>query len=76
MNPRLLVNVVSIFTSIAPKIKGWIFADGKFQPTRAAVILIALAMLMLGTTFMEPEEMKAVTDALDDVSDMIGYAEQ
>ena len=76
MNPRLLVNVVSMFTSIAPKIKGWIFSDGKFQPTRAIIIIVALALLMVGTTFMEPEEMKAVTEALDNVSDAIGYSDQ
>lgn len=76
MNPKLLLNVVSMFTSIAPKIKGWIFSDGKFKPTRAIIILVALALLMAGTTFMEPEEMKAVTEALDDVSDVIGYSDQ
>lgn len=76
MNPKLLLNGLSLFTSLAPKVKGWIFSDGKFQPTRAGVLLIALVILVVGSTFMEPEEIKAVTDALDSISDTIGYVEQ
>lgn len=76
MNVKLLANVASLFVSIAPKVKGWIFSDGKFLPTRAGTLLLALVILMIGSAFMEPEAIKTVTDALDDISDMIGYVDK
>lgn len=75
MNPKLIANIFGAFISIAPKIKGWVFSDGKFQPNRAGVLLIALIILVVGSVFMDVEHIHAVTDALDEISDIIGYVE-
>lgn len=76
MNVKFLANVASLFVSIAPKVKGWIFSDGRFQPTRAGYLLVALVILVAGSAFMDVEHIHAVTDALDEVSDIVGYIDQ
>lgn len=75
MNIKLLANLAGTFMSIAPKIKGWIFSDGKFSTKRAGILLIALVVLVIGSAFMDVEHIHAITDALDEISDIIGYME-
>lgn len=59
--------------SAVPKIKSWIFADGKFTPVRALILLAFLIVIMLGYNYLGIEETNMAVEALDEASDVIGY---
>lgn len=75
MNIKLISSAVRVFTSIAPSIKGWIFSDGKFVLSRAVTLLATLLVLILAAALLGTENLEPLTEALDSVSDIIGYAE-
>ena len=66
---------LKILTSVGPTLKSWIFADGKFSPKRALILLITLVVLFLGIHFIGVENVTSAVDMLDEVSDVIGYEE-
>lgn len=74
MNPKLL-NLVGLAMKVGPKLKSWLFADGKFQPARALYLLLFFVALGGMVYFIGPEQTEVVVDMLDDVSDIVGYAE-
>lgn len=74
MNPKLL-NLVGLVMKVGPKLKSWLFADGKFQPTRALYLLLFFVALGGMVYFIGPEQTEVVVDMLDDVSDIVGYVE-
>ena len=61
--------------SIVPKIKGLIFADGKFKPKRGLLLLVFFVGILLGYKYVGVDETHQAIDALDEVSDVIGYGE-
>lgn len=69
-----IAKALKALVTIGPSIKQWIFSDGKFQTKRAAILLIALVILMIGYQLI-PHEMVHIIDSLDQVSDMIGYSD-
>lgn len=56
-------------------VKSWIFPDGKFSLERTIVLLVALAILLFASAILSPEQLTLAVELLDEVSDIIGYAE-
>lgn len=75
INIRAIASLVNVFSGIAPKIKGWIFSDGKFQPVRAICLLLFFIVIAVSASYIGVEDTGVVIDMLDDVSDMLGYSE-
>lgn len=71
MNKFLIKTVVGFL----PSFKQAFFADGKFQPQRALILVAALVILGIGYHFLGADGLKFVIDMLDEVSDVIGYEE-
>lgn len=69
------LNIAKLFVSIGPKLKGWIFSDGKFNEQRALSILAALIIMLVASHFVGITELAEIIDLLDEVSDIFGYAE-
>ena len=69
------IKLIGMLLKVAPKIKGWFFADGKFQMKRSLVLLVALVLLMVGSFFFDGEQLTLIIGLLDEVSDVVGYAE-
>lgn len=67
--------ITKLVTSIAPKLKGWIFADGKFQKTRAVILLVGFGLIMLSVEYFGAANTQISLELLDALSDMIGYVE-
>ncbi len=68
----LIANVVA---KIGPKVKGWIFADGKFQKTRAIIMLVGFGLIALSVECFGAANTQISLELLDALSDMIGYVE-
>ena len=69
---------LTIFTKVVPmltKLKGAIFADGKFSPKRAGVVLASIILVALLSTQFSPQDIEVILEHADEVSDMIGYVE-
>lgn len=69
------LGLLKVVASVGPKLKGWIFADGKFQLNRAITLLVALSVMLFASQFVSITEIAAIVDLLDDVSDIFGYVE-
>jgi len=69
---RMLAN---FFVTAGSSIKSWIFADGKFQKTRAIILLAGFAMISASMYFFGAENTKEAIELLDQFSDIVGYAE-
>ena len=69
------IKLIGTLLKVAPKIKSWFFADGKFQMKRSLVLLVALVLLMVGSFFFDGEQLTLIIGLLDEVSDVVGYAE-
>ena len=69
------IKLIGMVLKVAPKIKSWFFADGKFQMKRSLVLLVALVLLMVGSFFFDGEQLTLIIGLLDEVSDVVGYAE-
>lgn len=67
--------IAKTIASIGPKLKGWVFADGKFQKTRAGMLLVGFALVALSIHLIGPENTAIALNLLDSLSDMIGYVE-
>lgn len=70
-----MLKLLKVFTAIGPGIKSWIWSDGKFNAQRALILLAGLAILSLMYHFLGEAGTVAVLEFLDELSDMIGYAE-
>lgn len=66
---------VNLIVSALPSIKGWIFSDGKFKPSRAVVLIVMAVLLGLSYHHLGKDGTESVIEMLDDVSDIVGYAE-
>lgn len=73
MKVSIITAAAKAIAAIGPSIKSWIFADGKFSMNRALVLIATLCVLLFGAWFIGPENLESVTDALEEVSDVIGY---
>ena len=71
---NVLMKALRATVTIGPHIKRWIWSDGKFQAKRAMILLIGLIILMIGYQFI-PHEMPYIMESLDQLSDIIGYAD-
>lgn len=69
------INIAKLFVSVGPKLKGWIFSDGKFQLNRALTLLAALVVMLVASQFVGIAELTAIINLLDEVSDIFGYVE-
>lgn len=68
---------LSLFVNLLPKlkgIKGWLFADGKFQLDRAIVLIISLVILLVAIHVFGLPTVEAAITLLDEVSDIFGYS--
>ena len=65
--------MLNVLLVVVPSVKRWIFSDGKFVPKRAIILIITLVLLTLGTHFFGEDTVNSAVDALDEVSDVIGY---
>ena len=70
-----LTLLTKMVTGIAPKIKGWIFADGKFQKTRAVILLVGFGLIALSVEYFGAANTQISLELLDALSDMVGYVE-
>ncbi len=70
-----LTVIARVVAGIAPKIKGWIFADGKFQKTRAVILLVGFGLIALSVEYFGAANTQITLELLDALSDMIGYVE-
>lgn len=69
------ISIVKLVASVGPKLKGWIFADGKFQLNRALILLAAFVIMLVASHFTGINEIAAIVGLLDEVSDILGYVE-
>ena len=74
MKIQLIGKVATLLTSVGPKLKTWIYSDGKFNKTRSVILLAASVLIGLGYYLM-PHEMEHIITTLDQVSDILGYSE-
>lgn len=58
---------------ILPNIKGWLWADGKFSPPRALVLLAAGTGLGVSIYFLGAANTATLVELLDEVSDIVGF---
>lgn len=69
------LGLIKLAIGILPSLKGWIFADGKFKPIRALILLASFIVLLFSINYFGAAEVEIALDMLDEVSDIIGYAE-
>lgn len=69
------LGIAKLAVGLLPKVKSMIFSDGKFNLKRALVLLIGGGVIGTGVYFLGYDNTAAVLDLLDELSDMIGYAE-
>ena len=67
-----IAKILNVAMMVGPKIKSWIYSDGKYNKSRVVILIIALVVITIGYIFI-PHEMPYVIEALDQVSDIIGY---
>lgn len=74
-------NFLSVFVSALPKLlplisnlKGYIFADGKFNLQRALVLLLSLIVLIVAVQYVAVGDLTILIDLLDEISDIFGYS--
>lgn len=67
--------LIRLALSILPSLKGWIFADGKFKPIRALILLVSFVVLLFSVNYFGAADVEIALDMLDEVSDIIGYSE-
>ena len=65
---------VKLFIGLAPNLKGWIFADGKFKPLRALILLGFFAIITFTVWLLGMDNTAIIIEMLDDISDILGYA--
>lgn len=70
-----LLSVIKAVTTIGPGLKRWIFSDGKFNLHRALSLILIMCMLTVMYVHIGPDGIEDVLEFLDEVSDIIGYAE-
>lgn len=70
---KLPINLGLSLIKIVPKVKSWFFADGKFNPLRSIILLVAFVLIMIGYSYLGVDETNTAIEALDEVSDVIGY---
>lgn len=73
-NSDKIITAVGALGKIGGKLKGWIFADGKFNASRAVTLIVGGVFTGVGYAYI-PEYMPEIYDKLDQLSDMIGYAD-
>ena len=56
-----------------PNVKAWIFADGKFNPKRALILLLVMGFVAFLVHTLGFEQTAQVIELTDEVSDLIGY---
>lgn len=62
-----------LLLGVLPSLKGWLWADGKFVPQRALVLLGAGVGLGVSLYFLGTENTQVLVELLDEVSDIVGY---
>ena len=72
---KRLVTVVKLISTIGPNIKRWIYSDGKFNSSRAAMLIVALLVVMVSLQLIGPENTQLAIKMLDEISDIFGYTE-
>ena len=75
MNIKAISTIAKLVPGIAGKMKGWIFADGKFQLNRAAMLLAFFGAILVAGHFVGYDNVAIAIGLLDEVSDAVGYAE-
>lgn len=65
---------VQLLIGLAPSLKGWIFADGKFKPLRGLILLGFFVILTFTVCLVGLDNTAIIIEMLDDVSDILGYA--
>lgn len=66
---------LSMFISILPKIKSWIYADGKFNLERALLLAFMFVVLLVAVQYFPVKDIWLALEMLDEVSDIIGYSD-
>lgn len=72
MNFKFIAKALGMFKGIAPAVKAFVFADGKFRKDRAIILLVAFVLIMLSVNFMGAATVEQSIELLDDFSDVIG----
>jgi hypothetical protein len=72
---KIPYKLINLGVKLLPSLKSAVFSDGIFKPTRAAYLIAFFIVLAITYTTMGPEATADVVELLDDVSDVIGYAE-
>lgn len=75
-NWKALTAATNILKGVAPAIKSWVFSDGKFQKTRAIMLAVFFALLVLSIDYIGSEQTSMAVKMLDDISDIVGYIQQ
>jgi len=68
-----MMKILTLALNILPKLKSYIFADGKFRKDRAVILLITLFLLILSIKLFGIETVITSIEMLDEVSDILGY---
>ena len=66
-------NLIVTALTVLPKLKSFIYADGKFSKPRAIILIITLFGLILAIEFFGLETVMNSINLLDEVSDIYGY---
>lgn len=69
------MNKLSLFANLLPKIKKWIFPDGKFKETRALILILFFIVIIVSVHTVGFSNVETAINLLDEVSDIIGYSE-
>lgn len=74
-------NFLTAFTTSLPKLiplfvnlKGYIFADGKFDLQRSLVLLLSLIILVVALQYTGVADLTVIIGLLDEISDIFGYS--
>ena len=70
---KLPIGLAIDVVKIIPKVKSWFFADGKFNPVRSLIILVAFVLIMFGYAYLGVDETNQAIEGVDEISDIIGY---
>lgn len=75
---KIMNKVKILFKFLAtagPSIKSWVFADGKFQKSRAIILLLGFCLISASMYFFGVDNTAIALDMLDELSDIVGYVE-
>lgn len=75
MNLKAIMSGARTIIPMIPSIKAAIFADGKFKPKRAVILLAFLITIGGMIHLIGVDETKEAVEMVDEISDTVGYGE-